>query len=410
MSASRSNTSSKAIVWSRGASSAATFVLMPYLPVWLLAEAGMSAASVALVAGIGILAIRAGGLFAIVLRRVIGQRALRGCYFGAALALAVLIGLRPLLFTQVLPLAALVAVFGVLLACANVSTKSALAEATLPAQRLDAFGHLNRFINAGAGLGAIAGSLLVSRQPLALAALALALLLVAALIALKADTSPASQMPAAAESAALPRAWLQLLSERFAFLILTSFLFVGAAQYFSCLPVYVRDTGAEPYIGYLFALNAAIIGLFQGQILKRVAAVRSGGAGPQLYRLSAALLSVSVLLLCLAPTAYWWMLFIALVVFTLSEALWAPLLDVWTAEIFAGRNLTSAYTLTSLVWGGMEALGGALSIRYAAAYAPGQVESIAVPVLVTAAVIVFSAFFAPMAFARIAGPAGQPAH
>jgi MFS family permease len=208
----------------------------------------------------------------------------------------------------------------------------------------------------------------------------------------------------------LPRAWLQLLSERFAFLVLTGFLFVGAAQYFSCLPVYVRGTGAEPYIGYLFALNAAIIGLFQGQILKRVAAVRSGGTGPRLYRLSAALLSVSVLLLCLAPTAYWWMLFIALVVFTLSEALWGPLLDVWTAEIFAGRNLTSAYTLTSLVWGGMEALGGALSIRYAAAHAPGQVESIAVPVLVTAAVIVFSAFFAPMAFARVVGPAGQPAH
>jgi MFS transporter, DHA1 family, multidrug resistance protein len=406
-----STSSCTALVWSRGTSSAATFVLMPYLPVWLLAEAGISADSVALIAGTGILALRAGGLFAIVLQRAIRKRPLAGCYAGAALAIATLITLRPLLFAHVVSLAAVIAVFGVLLACANVSTKSALAATTSPAGRLDAFGHLNRFINAGAGLGAIVGSMLVGRQPLALAVIALALLIAAAVIALKAETSPGPQAPAMvlAANAAITRARLPLLPERFGFMVLTGFLFIGVAQFFSCLPVYVRGTDAEPYIGYLFALNAAIIGLFQAQILKRASAIRGGENGPHLYRLSAALLSVSVLLLCLAPTAYWWLLFAAVVVFTLSEALWAPLLDVWTAEIFAGRNLTTAYILTSLVWGGMEALGGALSIRYTAAHAPGEVGSIAVPVLAAAAVIGCSACLAPWLFARIVSPAERPA-
>ncbi|HEV7777056.1 MAG TPA: MFS transporter [Luteibacter sp.] len=402
--------SSTAIVWSRGASSAATFVLMPYLPVWLLAETGMSAASVALVAGTGILAIRAGGLFAIVLQRAIRKRLLTGCYAGASLVIAALVLLRPILFIQALPLAATVTVFGVLLACANVSTKSALAESTSPARRLAAFGHLNRFINAGAGLGAIVGSMLVGRQPLALAVIALTLLIAAAVIALKAEASPAPQAPAIGPApAAITRACLPLLPERFGFMVLTGFLFIGAAQFFSCLPVYVRGTDAEPYIGYLFASNAAIIGLFQAKILKRASAIRGGETGPQLYRLSAALLSASVLLLCLAPTTYWWVLFAAVVVFTVSEALWAPLLDVWTAEIFAGGNLTSAYILTSLVWGGMEALGGALSIRYTASHAPGEVEGIAVPVLAAAAVVASSVVFAPMVFAKIISSTERPA-
>ncbi|WP_166882114.1 hypothetical protein [Massilia mucilaginosa] len=51
-----------------------------------------------------------------------------------------------------------------------------------------------------------------------------------------------------------------------------------------------------------------------------------------------------------------------------------------------------------------------MSVGYGAAPAPGRGQSIPVPVLATAAVIVFSAVFAPMAFARIVGPAGQPAH
>jgi len=349
-------------VLARGCSSAASYAFLPYLPIWMMGGQAYGAGVIGTVVGLHIFALRAGGVFSRPAMQLVGRaNALLACHLVAAATLALLIGSAFIGMATVPCLVALLALNGVATSVGNVLTKAFIASHAGKERRVHEFGKLNRAINGGAALGAVAGSVQMDAVPDGFAIISLLL------FGLAAACSRGLPMDVV-RNGGMSWSVRDLLGHwkvKAAFLAVTATIWLGYAQFFTALPVYAIGTAAQAFIGAFFAINAALIVTFQGKALRAVQPLLGGPLGPcRVFAGSAVLMVVALVGLMATHGALWPVLFAAIVIFTLSELLWAPLLDTWTASVFGQRHLVEGYTIAGLSWGLFEASGGALSIYY----------------------------------------------
>ncbi|HEY4092645.1 MAG TPA: hypothetical protein VGN46_14115 [Luteibacter sp.] len=354
------------VVVARGLSSTATFAVLPYLAVVILDGHLASASLAAMVVGIYVLCLRAGGIISGLVVHVLGaRRPLPWLYLAAAAFLVlgmVAMGARlPLGFLAVALFANALSV-----AVANVLTKATIAAAADDRQRVLAFGALSRAINGGAAVGGLAGSVAAPHGTLAVLLPASLLVALAGISCLRLPKVRADAVAVHVTVGA--GAW----GRRITFVVATAMVWLAYVQFFAVLPVYARGTPAEEWVGVAFAVNAVMIVGLQQFVLKHAAPMFDRVSHQwRVYLAACGCIGLSLVLLCAIRTAAWPLLFAAIVLLTISELFWSPLLDAWTASVFGPKNLLGAYTITGLAWGGAEALGSSLSIPVAAGSLPG---------------------------------------
>jgi hypothetical protein len=151
------------------------------------------------------------------------------------------------------------------------------------------------------------------------------------------------------------------------FVLGTAMVWLAYVQFFAVLPIYAQGRAAADWVGVVFAINAVMIVGLQRLVLDRTAKLLSTASNQwAIYLAACGCMAGALALLCAVRTDAWPLLFVAIVLLTISELFWSPLLDVWTASVFGRRNLLAAYTITGLAWGGAEAAASSLSISVAA--------------------------------------------
>ena len=349
------------VVVARGLSSTATFAVLPYLALVILDNHLGSASAAATMVGVYVLCLRAGGVIsAPVVRLLSRSQPLPVLYFAATVFLIASVVAIKLEYQLVLAAAALMA-NALSVAVANVLTKATIAAEPDDCQRVFGFGMLSRAINGGAAVGGLAGSFAVHYGPFSVLVPAAALVAMASAfcVGLPRVSNNSVGVHVKVDGGDWPR--------RIGFVVSTAMVWLAYVQFFAVLPIYARGSSASEWIGAVFAINAIMIVALQKFVLKRTANLFATLSSQwRVYLAACGCMATSLILLCAVRTHAWPVLFMAIILLTLSELFWSPLLDAWTALVFGQRNLLAAYTITGLAWGGAEAAASSLSIPIAA--------------------------------------------
>lgn len=348
------------VVLARGLSSMATFAVLPYIAVVILDGHLATPSVAATLVGVYVLCLRAGGFIsAPVVQLLRRSRPLPVLYFAAAAFL-----LAGILTTELgwpLPvLAGALFANALAVAVANVLTKAAMAAELDDRRRVLGFGALSRAINGGAAVGALVGSFTAHHGTLAVfvPAMVLAGLAGAACSSIHDVGRPRVGLNVKVEGGQ----WIR----RITFVVATATVWLAYVQFFAVLPIYARGSAAAGWVGLVFAINAVMVVVLQRLVLDKTATLFATPSRQWLvYMVACGCMTGALALLCAIRTTAWPLLFLAIVLLSMSELFWSPLLDSWTASVFGPRNLLAAYTITGLAWGGAEAAASSFSIPIA---------------------------------------------
>ncbi|MGL5867431.1 MAG: MFS transporter [Dermatophilaceae bacterium] len=346
----------------RGLSAAGYFLIVPFLAIWLIDDRGISGAQAATVVAVCLFCGRTG---AIVMSRVITRVGLhRSVLFAYVSAAATLVTMGAYSGDSVGVWVALGSVFGVAFSSATAALKALVVVAYAPEQQLWAFSRLNLAVNSGAPAGVAAGGWLVAHAPEAFIWGGAALYSVAVLLV--------SMIPSATHAAPAEPDRLSQQAGRVAplilFLVITGLTWVAYAQVFTVLPTFAASTVGPQEISYLFVLNSVIVVVLQTPV---TAAVRRFRKSRPLLA-AATVLPVSQLALGAAVLAFGFtgqtsvvLAYSAMVLFSLTELVWAPAFDSEVPKVKGRFSDVTAYGIAGATRGGAESLGSWVGIAVA---------------------------------------------
>ena len=351
------------LVAARALSSAAFFVLLPFLPRWLITSDNLQPDQAGLVVGTALLMTKVGAVIAGPLASRHGPaRPLRYLFAVAASVLA-LGGAVRVGFAGWLAIA--------LIAGICFSNATALVKA-LAARHHDgsgvylAFGYLSVAVNVAAGVGGAVAGVAAAREmstPLIASAALVAAAVVSSGLTDGTPTHLEPRQPSQVTTRTRPRPLIPIVVGGAA-------VWVAYAQVFSVLPLFAERWVSPGTIGAAFLVASAILVCIQlpmtrwlGQRLDTTTTTDGSDRAVTYLGVAAAARAVSVAAIgfvdSLGPTA----LFTAAAVCAFAVSIWVPLLDGEVARRHRHTSLPTAYALVGLVWGAAEASGAWLGLR-----------------------------------------------
>jgi hypothetical protein len=224
--------------------------------------------------------------------------------------------------------------------------------------QLRGFSHFNLAVNGGAALGAAAGGGMLALRGEALPLISAAAQGLAVLVAVA--------LPRVAVPPPARVGWRAYMPDRqlAVFLVLTSPIYLASAQMMTVLPAYLDQSIGPAAVGFLFSVNAFVIIVAQlpaQQILTWLRADR----GSAMFLLFAGVGTAAALVLTtVGERTGMAILLIAMVVMSLAEVIWSPLLDTEVNAMRAGMSLAAAYGASGLIWGALESAGSSLGYAF----------------------------------------------
>ena len=348
----------------RGLSAGAYFLVVPFLPLWLINTRGLSGTEAATVIAVCLFFGRTGAILTSRLLSRIGLHRSVLLTYVAATATLVAMGLYA--GDAVVAWVVLGSLFGLSFSSATAALKALVVETYEPEQRLWAFSKLNLAVNSGAPAGVAAGGWLVVHAPQILVLVGAAVYGVAALL-----------VRGGPRVAAAPPGDIGLITDRPSgrvaplafFLLFTGFTWVAYAQVFNVLPTFAASTVGPQDISYLFVLNSVLIVALQTPVtaaVHRFQVSRPALASVVVLPVSQLALGAAVLALGFTGHSSVVVAYAAMVLFSLTELVWAPAFDSEVPKIKGRLSVVTAYGIAGATRGGAESLGSWLGIAVAA--------------------------------------------
>ena len=382
------------LVGTRAASALGFYAFIPFTPIWAARAVDASPATGGLMLALFILAMRTGGM---VMPPVIDRLGpVRFVQVSSAVATALCLVVA-VWTTSVAALGVLLFCLGLLLSGNTAATKATVATLGGTYGQVRAFGALNMAANVGAGLGPITGAMLIGGPRQLLPGVMLVMFAIATLLALGIKGVGRTTRREAPSDMAIGRRLLWAPRRLLRFIAVTSLIWVSYAQVFDAMPTVLRPWVDERVVAAAFALNAALIVGLQStasRLLERRGQATGDGFDAPLAA-SNLLLAVALVTIGLTPWLSGAAVIVGVLLFTLGELVWSPLLDAETARRRGSLSASAAFGLAGLVWGVVESAAAWLGVA-TSALLPGASST---------AVFAVAAFAAAVGAVLIAGPA-----
>lgn len=340
-------------------SSLGYYMFIPFLGVYLLGLYNYSSWQIGFVVGIGLLATRAGAIF---LPRLVNSLGDKWIIFASYILVATLLLFTGLAQLSSYPLWIIVsAILGVSFSSATLAMKVWIANCVAEGERINAYSVLNIAVNIGAACGPAIAGLLTSRHVSALPLVTAINLALSSVLAIMLPRERLLKTNAIAVSKTT-KLEMSRIPKEFLFLIACgAFTWIAYAQVFDVFPTYAKGHLSESLVGLLFTINAILIIVLQtpfthylNNVFERRNKIR---AAICLLAISQFVLGMSFLGFMFIDTHIWFGPVLGMILFTCSEVIWSPLLDVLVAEVRGTLGSATAFAYTGLVWGVAESIG-----------------------------------------------------